>query len=51
MFSQKRELTLLEYDIFCSVEAKEFIKLAWQQKDKKELSPNITRLIKRFNEV
>lgn len=48
-----KTLTILEFDIFKKVIPNEFlIKIGWQQEHNKNFnSPNINKLIHRFNEV
>lgn len=46
-----RELTMHDEKLFRAVMPREFLKTNWQRKEKAVLSPNITRIILRVNEV
>ncbi|KAL6048074.1 Ras guanine nucleotide exchange factor bud5 [Balamuthia mandrillaris] len=46
-----RELTWIESEIFNSISRREFLDQGWQKLNKTAVSPNITKLITRFNEV
>lgn len=45
------ELTRTEARLFQMITAREFLDQAWQREDKILLSPNLTRIIERFNQV
>eukprot|EP01088_Endostelium_zonatum_P000320 TRINITY_DN10600_c0_g1_i1.p1 TRINITY_DN10600_c0_g1~~TRINITY_DN10600_c0_g1_i1.p1 ORF type:complete len:954 (-),score=229.03 TRINITY_DN10600_c0_g1_i1:44-2905(-) len=44
-----QQLALLEGELFCRIQPKEFFKLAWSKNDKESKSPNILAMIRRFN--
>jgi len=46
-----RQLTLMDYNLCRVIEPKEFLGLAWSKKDKEKRSPNLLRMITRFNLV
>lgn len=46
-----RELTMEEFELYCSVEPRELVAQAWQKDNKMEIAPNLTRLIERFNKI
>eukprot|EP00026_Physarum_polycephalum_P003142 Phypoly_transcript_03151.p1 GENE.Phypoly_transcript_03151~~Phypoly_transcript_03151.p1 ORF type:complete len:727 (+),score=161.57 Phypoly_transcript_03151:83-2263(+) len=46
-----RQLTLIEYDLYRGIEAKECLNQAWGKPNKEELAPHIVLMIKRFNLV
>lgn len=46
-----RELTMEEFELYCAVEPRELLGQAWQKENKRELAPNLTRLIERFNRI
>lgn len=46
-----RQLTLIEYDLYKGIEAKECLNQAWSKTDKEERAPHIVAMIKRFNLV
>lgn len=41
-----RQITLLEADIFRRIRSREFLKVAWTKKNKKELAPNLTKFLR-----
>ena len=45
------QITLMDFEIFCHIEARECLGQAWKKKDKYEKAPNILRLIARFNQI
>lgn len=46
-----RQLTIIEYDLYREITAKELLSLSWQKSDSKKRSPNLLKMIHRFNEV
>eukprot|EP01114_Cavostelium_apophysatum_P012605 TRINITY_DN2861_c0_g1_i4.p1 TRINITY_DN2861_c0_g1~~TRINITY_DN2861_c0_g1_i4.p1 ORF type:complete len:521 (+),score=136.05 TRINITY_DN2861_c0_g1_i4:171-1733(+) len=46
-----RQLTLIEHDMFRTCAPKELLNLSWQSKEKETLSPNVLKMIRRFNDV
>eukprot|EP00026_Physarum_polycephalum_P003119 Phypoly_transcript_03128.p1 GENE.Phypoly_transcript_03128~~Phypoly_transcript_03128.p1 ORF type:complete len:830 (-),score=159.54 Phypoly_transcript_03128:70-2271(-) len=46
-----RQLTIIEYDMYREIAAKELLSLSWQKSDNKKRSPNLLRMIHRFNEL
>ncbi|ELR24833.1 RasGEF domain containing protein [Acanthamoeba castellanii str. Neff] len=46
-----RQLTLIEFDLFQRIQAKEFLNQCWNKEGKEEKAPGICALIERFNEV
>jgi hypothetical protein len=46
-----RQMTLLDYELFQRIRPCEYNNLAWTKKNKESLSPNLLRMIRRFNEV
>ncbi|EKE38185.1 hypothetical protein ENUP19_0047G0114 [Entamoeba nuttalli] len=46
-----QQLTLYEYELFKSIEAKEMLGNAWTKSDKTERSPNLCALIDHFNSI
>jgi len=46
-----RELTMQEWEIFKSIEAREFLSQSWQKENKQLTAPNIVRMIDRFNRI
>eukprot|EP01113_Clastostelium_recurvatum_P037509 TRINITY_DN5493_c1_g1_i4.p1 TRINITY_DN5493_c1_g1~~TRINITY_DN5493_c1_g1_i4.p1 ORF type:complete len:1171 (+),score=322.57 TRINITY_DN5493_c1_g1_i4:927-4439(+) len=46
-----RQIALVEFDIYKAIHPKEFLSLSWQSKDKQVRSPNLLRMIQRFNQV
>ena len=46
-----RQLTLLEYHIYKSIQPNEFFNSAWASADKDKLSPNILKLSNEFNNI
>ena len=46
-----KQLTLITYHLFKNIEAKEVLNCLWTKADKMKTSPNITRLINRFNQI
>ena len=46
-----QQLTLYEYELFKSIEAKELLGNAWTKKDKEIRSPNLCKLVDHFNAV
>lgn len=44
-----RQLTLIGHELFCKIEKKELVSCAWTKKNKREVAPNVIRLIDRFN--
>ncbi|KAJ5066860.1 guanine nucleotide exchange factor [Anaeramoeba ignava] len=46
-----RQLTLIEFDLFCAIEPKECLSEGWLKKDKEIRSPNIVKFTKFFNQV
>jgi len=49
--SMARELTMQEWEIFKSIEAREFLSQSWQKENKQLTAPNIVRMIDRFNRI
>jgi len=46
-----RQLTIIEHDMYREIAPKELLSLSWQHNDKDKKSPNLLRMIHRFNEV
>jgi hypothetical protein len=46
-----RQITLIEYDMYREITPKELLSLSWQKSDNKKRSPNLLRMIHRFNEL
>ena len=46
-----RQLTLMESNIFASIEHREFLDLSWMKEDKELKAPNLLRLIRWNNHV
>ncbi|KAF2070563.1 hypothetical protein CYY_008110 [Polysphondylium violaceum] len=46
-----RQLTLIDSDLFRAINSKELLSLSWQKSDKEKRSPNLLKMIYRFNEV
>eukprot|EP01132_Coremiostelium_polycephalum_P007683 gene7683-9451_t len=46
-----RQLTLIEFELFRNIASKELLSLSWQKSDKEVRSPNLLKMIHRFNEV
>lgn len=46
-----RQLTLIEYSYFSAIEVPELMFSNWKKDNKKELSPNVCKLIDHFNRV
>ncbi|KAL7721946.1 Ras guanine nucleotide exchange factor [Entamoeba marina] len=46
-----QQLTLYEYELFKSIEAKEMLGTSWTKPDKTEKSPNLCALIDHFNSI
>ena len=46
-----RQLTLIEWNLFRRIAPKELLSLSWSKKDKEFRSPNVLKMIARFNEV
>jgi hypothetical protein len=45
------ELTRLEAELFVTITVRELVNQGWQAEPELNLSPNVTRIIERFNEV
>jgi len=45
------QITLLDYEIFCNIEARECIGQAWKKKNNKKLAPHILGIIQQFNSL
>ncbi|KAJ5073316.1 guanine nucleotide exchange factor [Anaeramoeba ignava] len=46
-----RQITLHTHNLFTKIKTQELLNHSWTKKNKKELSPNITSLIRRFNYI
>ncbi|KAI8812363.1 ras guanine nucleotide exchange factor domain-containing protein [Cladochytrium replicatum] len=46
-----RQLTLIEFELFTSIKAREFLDLAWMKDDKDTRAPNIMKMTRWFNHV
>lgn len=46
-----RQITIIEYDMYREITPKELLSLSWQKSDNKKRSPNLLRMIHRFNEL
>lgn len=46
-----RQLTILEYGLFASIELKELLNQAWDSETKETSAPNVTQTIRRFNQM
>ncbi|KAH3762319.1 Ras guanine nucleotide exchange factor Q [Pelomyxa schiedti] len=46
-----RQLSLMEFDIFRTIQAKEMFSLSWSKKDKELKSPNLLAMIHKFNTI
>ncbi|KAI8848736.1 ras guanine nucleotide exchange factor domain-containing protein [Chytridium lagenaria] len=46
-----RQITIIESDLFLSIQVREFLDLAWMKDDKEIRAPNITRMIQWSNHV
>ena len=46
-----KQLTLITFHLFRNIEAKEVLNCLWTKADKMKTSPNITKLINRFNQI
>jgi len=46
-----RQLSLIDYKIFSTIQAKEFLNQAWSKEALKSRSPNLRAMIKRSNDV
>jgi len=46
-----RQLTLMDYNLAKVVQPKECLGMAWTKKDKEQRSPNLLKMIERFNKV
>lgn len=46
-----RQITLIEYDLYCKIKPWECINQAWTKPTKNEKAPNIMEMIRRFNQV
>eukprot|EP01133_Synstelium_polycarpum_P012343 gene12343-14475_t len=46
-----RQLTIIEFDMFKAIASKELLSLSWQKSDKEKRSPNLLKMIYRFNEI
>ncbi|EFA76027.1 Ras guanine nucleotide exchange factor [Heterostelium album PN500] len=46
-----RQLTIIEFDMYRQIASKELLSLSWQKNDKETRSPNLLKMIHRFNEV
>lgn len=46
-----RQLTIIEFEIFKSIKVGECLSQNWAKKDKQMKSPNILKMIQRFNKV
>jgi hypothetical protein len=44
-------MTLIEWELFKPIAPKEFLSLSWQKEDREIKSPNLLKLISRFNQV
>lgn len=46
-----RQMTLIESDLYRSIQSKECLNQSWNKADKEEKAPHIYQMIKRFNQV
>ncbi|KAJ8329055.1 hypothetical protein O5D80_003008 [Batrachochytrium dendrobatidis] len=46
-----RQLTLIEFELFNAIKAREFLDLAWMKDDKETRAPNIIRMVRWSNHV
>jgi hypothetical protein len=46
-----RQMTLIEHDLYRSIQAWEFFKCGWSKKGKEQSSPNVLAMVQRFNQV
>ncbi|KAI8929333.1 ras guanine nucleotide exchange factor domain-containing protein [Entophlyctis helioformis] len=46
-----RQLTLIEFELFAAIKAREFLDLAWMKDDKETKAPNIIRMVRWSNHV
>ena len=46
-----RQMTLIEHDLYRSIQPWEFFKCGWSKADKEKTSPNILAMVQRFNQV
>ncbi|KAJ6241693.1 guanine nucleotide exchange factor [Anaeramoeba flamelloides] len=46
-----RQLTLIEFDLYCKIEPKECLKQAWTKTKKETLAPNIIKMTQFFNSL
>ena len=46
-----RQLTLLEFDLFTAIEMSELMGLRWNTPEKEVVSPNVMKMIRRFNQT
>jgi len=46
-----RQLTIIEYEMYREITPKELLSLSWQKNDREKRSPNLLKMIHRFNEV
>jgi hypothetical protein len=46
-----RQLTLIDFGIFRKITPKELSHQSWNKENSKQNSPNVVRMIERFNEV
>lgn len=46
-----RQLTILEYESYCSIRPRECLNQSWNKPNKEEESPNIVTMIRRSNSI
>lgn len=46
-----RQLTLIEFDLFCKIKPREFVGLSWMKDDKEVRAPNIIKMVRWSNHV
>lgn len=46
-----RQITLMEYESYCSIKPRECLNQAWNKANKEEESPNIVTMIRRSNTI
>jgi hypothetical protein len=46
-----RQLTLIEHDLYRSIQPSEFFRCGWSRRGKEQSSPNVLAMVQRFNQV
>ncbi|KAJ3302781.1 hypothetical protein HDV03_004598 [Kappamyces sp. JEL0829] len=46
-----RQLTLIEFELFCKIKPREFVGLSWMKDDKETRAPNIIKMVRWSNHV